>query len=522
MLDEVDPPTEATSRADGAGRRCRRRADRSAHLLGRACRWRLPAGRARADGRIRHQPHRRARGDRPARQPRADRGAAPLPPRGPPPRLRCGAVGGGRRRRRTCSARAAGSRTSTTRASSSRPRWCATPPSMPARTTSRRCASALAANEQAIPDFAALLRHRRRLPRRALRRSAQPGVPLRPQGLHLLARAALGAHAPLAGAQPRQLPEPPRDLRRHRRTRPRRGRARRCRTISAPPGNTCAAPSRTAPRRGAASRWREEYDHIVVGGGAAGCVAAARLVEAGRRVLLLEAGHSHHHPLLDMPPGIFKMINGSKFMRYHTHDAAGASRRPRARDQPGQRAGRRHLGERAGLHARPALGLRRVGRAPARQQCRRALGLGAACCRTSAAWKATTGSTTSATTATGRCWSPIPATSTTCRAGSCRRCRAWACRSRPTSTAPRQRGVGFYQFMNRRGKRSQRRLRLHRAAAQESAADAEAQRRRPAHRHRERARGRRRPIATAGRRAAPPTPRPRSSSPPARWSRRSC
>lgn len=61
----------------------------------------------------------------------------------------------------------------------------------------------------------------------------------------------------------------------------------------------------------------EEYDHIVVGGGASGCVVAARLVEAGRRVLLLEAGHSHHHPLLDMPPGIFKMINGSKFMRYH-------------------------------------------------------------------------------------------------------------------------------------------------------------------------------------------------------------
>ena len=61
----------------------------------------------------------------------------------------------------------------------------------------------------------------------------------------------------------------------------------------------------------------EEYDHIVVGGGAAGCVAAARLVQAGRRVLLLEAGYSHHHPLLDMPPGIFKMINGSKYMQYH-------------------------------------------------------------------------------------------------------------------------------------------------------------------------------------------------------------
>jgi choline dehydrogenase-like flavoprotein len=64
---------------------------------------------------------------------------------------------------------------------------------------------------------------------------------------------------------------------------------------------------------------REEFDHIVVGGGAAGCVAAGRLVaDGGHRVLLLEGGHSHRHPLLDMPPGIFKMINGSKFMDYHT------------------------------------------------------------------------------------------------------------------------------------------------------------------------------------------------------------
>ncbi len=61
-----------------------------------------------------------------------------------------------------------------------------------------------------------------------------------------------------------------------------------------------------------------EYDFIVAGGGAAGCVAAARLVtDGGYRVLLLEAGYSNKHPLLDMPPGIFKMINGTKFMRYH-------------------------------------------------------------------------------------------------------------------------------------------------------------------------------------------------------------
>ncbi len=63
----------------------------------------------------------------------------------------------------------------------------------------------------------------------------------------------------------------------------------------------------------------ETFDYIVIGGGSSGCVAAARLVTEKRaRVLILEAGHSHRHPLLDMPPGIFKMINGSKFMTYHT------------------------------------------------------------------------------------------------------------------------------------------------------------------------------------------------------------
>ncbi len=60
------------------------------------------------------------------------------------------------------------------------------------------------------------------------------------------------------------------------------------------------------------------FDHIVVGGGSSGCVVAARLASEGKsRVLLLEAGFSNRHPLLDMPPGIFKMINGSRFMRYH-------------------------------------------------------------------------------------------------------------------------------------------------------------------------------------------------------------
>jgi choline dehydrogenase-like flavoprotein len=62
----------------------------------------------------------------------------------------------------------------------------------------------------------------------------------------------------------------------------------------------------------------ETFDHIVIGGGSSGCVAAARLASDGAaRVLLLEAGHSHRHPLVDMPPGIFRMIKGSRFMRHH-------------------------------------------------------------------------------------------------------------------------------------------------------------------------------------------------------------
>ena len=44
----------------------------------------------------------------------------------------------------------------------------------------------------------------------------------------------------------------------------------------------------------------ETFDLIGVGVGSSGCVAAARLVASGARVLLLEGGHSHRHPLLDI------------------------------------------------------------------------------------------------------------------------------------------------------------------------------------------------------------------------------
>ena len=102
----------------------------------------------------------------------------------------------------------------------------------------------------------------------------------------------------------------------------------------------------------------DSYDYIVVGGGSSGCVAAARLVtDGGARVLLLEGGHSHRHPLLDMPPGIFKMINGSKFMRYH-QTVPQEHLDNRVHDIPqGNVLGGGSSRECPGLHARAALRL---------------------------------------------------------------------------------------------------------------------------------------------------------------------
>ena len=102
----------------------------------------------------------------------------------------------------------------------------------------------------------------------------------------------------------------------------------------------------------------EKFDYIVVVGGSSGCVAAARLAtDGGARVLLLEAGYSNRHPLLDMPPGIFKMINGSRFMRYH-RTTPQEHLDGRVHDIPqGHVLGGRFLCERPGLHARARLRL---------------------------------------------------------------------------------------------------------------------------------------------------------------------
>jgi choline dehydrogenase len=58
----------------------------------------------------------------------------------------------------------------------------------------------------------------------------------------------------------------------------------------------------------------QRYDYVIVGGGSAGCVLAARLsAQADRRVLLLEAGGADEHFLLRMPLGFLRALFRPEF-----------------------------------------------------------------------------------------------------------------------------------------------------------------------------------------------------------------
>ena len=62
----------------------------------------------------------------------------------------------------------------------------------------------------------------------------------------------------------------------------------------------------------------EKYsDYIVVGGGASGCALTHKLLNSNKSVVLIEAGYSHHNFLLDVPAGFFKLVNDSKYATYH-------------------------------------------------------------------------------------------------------------------------------------------------------------------------------------------------------------
>ena len=60
---------------------------------------------------------------------------------------------------------------------------------------------------------------------------------------------------------------------------------------------------------------RQEWDHIIVGAGSAGCLLANRLVAAGRRVLLIEAGQRDRSFWLKLPVGYFRSIFDPRFSR---------------------------------------------------------------------------------------------------------------------------------------------------------------------------------------------------------------
>ena len=80
----------------------------------------------------------------------------------------------------------------------------------------------------------------------------------------------------------------------------------------------------------------QEFDHIIVGAGSAGCVIARRLVDAGRKVALVEAGGEYVNPVRqrDFIRHFRYALGQERLCRVPRDDADDDEPQPNADDRP--------------------------------------------------------------------------------------------------------------------------------------------------------------------------------------------